>query len=144
MKVKLFLSVVLSAIMLCVIPLCQASAVEIGINTISTPYNETETYSYSELQINNKIATCYSNVKNSRAVKITAEQYLQKQGFLWIWSTYDNAEWKKTVSSNALSMSNTKSGLSKGLYRLKTIVKITYSSGKTETVTLYSNQKSVN
>lgn len=76
-------------------------------------------------------------------VEITAEQYLQKQGFLWIWSTYDGAEWTKTVYTNTLSMSNTKTGLSSGKYRLKTIFTLTGKQGETETITVYSDVKSV-
>ena len=76
-------------------------------------------------------------------VKITAEQYLQKQGILWIWSTYDSAEWTKTVYSNVLTVSNTKTGLSSGKYRLKTVFTFTDKQGKTETITVYSDEKSV-
>jgi len=76
-------------------------------------------------------------------VKIVAEQYLQKQGFLWIWTTYDGAEWIKTVYSNTLAMSNTKTGLSSGKYRLKTIFTLTDEQGETETITVYSDEKRV-
>ena len=75
--------------------------------------------------------------------KIVAEQTLQKQGFLWTWGTYDGTEWTKTVYSNTLAMSNTKSSLSSGKYRLKTVFTLTDKDGKTEKITVYSDEKSV-
>ena len=73
--------------------------------------------------------------------KIVAEQTLQKQGFLW--TSYDGTEWTKTVYSNTLAMSNTKSSLSSGKYRLKTVFTLTDKDGKTEKITVYSDEKSV-
>ena len=108
------------------------------------PYYEKAVETISELSINGTTAVCTSYIKgNSEVVKISAEQYFQKQGFLWIWSTYDGAEWTKTVYTNVLSMSNTKSGLTSGKYRLKTIFTLTDKQGKTETITVYSDEKTV-
>ncbi len=76
-------------------------------------------------------------------VKITAVQTLERQGFLWIRSTYDNTTWTKTVYSNMLTMSNTKTGLSGGKYRLKTTFTLTDKNGETENITVYSDEKSV-
>ncbi len=98
-----------------------------------------------ELYISGTTATCISTIKgNPDVTKIVAEQTLQKQGFLWIWSTYDNTVWAKTVYTNSLVMSNTKTGLSSGKYRLKTVFTLTDKNGKTETITVYSDEKSVN
>lgn len=108
------------------------------------PYYEKTNDAKSRLYINGTTADCESSVRGvSDVVKIVAEQYLQKQGFLWSWSTYDGAEWTKTVYSDTLTMSNTKSGLSSGKYRLKTIFTLTDKQGKTETITVYSDEKSV-
>ncbi len=94
--------------------------------------------------ISGTTANCQSSTRGySDVVAITAEQYLQKQGFLWIWTTYNGAEWTKTVYSNVLAMSNTKTGLSGGKYRLKTIFTLTDKNGKTEKITVYSDSKSV-
>lgn len=99
------------------------------------PYFDMTVNASSELFINGTTATCESCVVGySNVVKITATQYLQKQGLLWIWSTYDGAEWTKTVYTNSLAMSNTKTGLSSGKYRLKTVFTLTDKNGKTETV----------
>lgn len=55
----------------------------------------------------------------------------------------DGASWSKTVKSSNLSMSNTKSGLDSGTYRLRTDFTVTSTSGSTETITVYSKEKSV-
>lgn len=108
------------------------------------PFYEEAKSAKSELYINGATAMCKSNVTgNSDVVKITATQYLQKQGFLWIWTTYDAAEWTKTVYTNSLSMSNTKTGLTSGKYRLKTDFTLTDKNGKTETISVYSDERSV-
>lgn len=118
-----------------------AQTVSVGV---AQPYYEEATDVKSLLYINGTTATCKSKiVGEADVVKITATQYLQKQGFLWIWTTYDGAEWTKTVYSNTLTMSNTKTGLTSGRYRLKTDFTLTDKNGKTETVTVYSDERSV-
>ena len=112
--------------------------------SIAQPYYEKAGDAKSNLYIDGTTATYKSDVMgDSDVVKIVAEQYLQKQGFLWIWTTYDGAEWTKTVYSNTLTMSNTKTGLSSGKYRLKTVFTLTDKQGETETITVYSDEKSV-
>lgn len=112
--------------------------------SIAQPYYEKADSATSNLYISGTTANCESNIRgNSNVVKIVAEQYLQKQGFLWIWTTYDDAEWTKTVYTNSLAMSNTKMGLSSGKYRLKTIFTLTDKYGESETFTVYSDKKSV-
>ena len=112
--------------------------------SIVQPYYENASEAKSELKISGTTATCKSTLRGSPSVtKIVAEQTLQKQGFLWIWSTYDGAEWTKTVFSNTLAMSNTKTGLSSGKYRLKTVFTLTDKQGETETITVYSDTRSV-
>lgn len=128
--------------------LCFSVPVAVSAEAVSAvtaqPYYETAQYARSQLNINGTSATCKSTIQgNLNVTKIVAEQYLQKQGFLWIWTTYNNAEWTKTANSISLSMSNTKSGLSSGKYRLKTIFTLTDKQGKTETITVYSDQISV-
>lgn len=128
--------------------LCFSFPVKANASTVSLavvqPYYEKASKAASELSVSSTTATLKSRVNGDpNVVEITAEQYLQKQGFLWIWSTYDGAEWTKTVYTNTLSMSNTKTGLSSGKYRLKTIFTLTGKQGETETITVYSDEKSV-
>lgn len=107
------------------------------------PYYDIQVWTDTDLKIQNRTATCYSSVSADNVVKITAEQTLQIQGFLWSWSTYDNTTWTKTVNSGTLSMSNTKSGLEDGKYRLKTVFTLTDKDGKTKTITVYSSEEDV-
>ena len=128
--------------------LCFSLSVAASAQTVPTgivqPYYEKAIDATSELYISGTTATCKSTIQgDSDVTKIVAEQYLQKQGFLWIWTTYDGAEWTKTVYTNTIFMSNTKTGLSSGKYRLKTIFTLTDKNGKTETITVYSDEQKI-
>ena len=142
MKLQKLIGAALAAV-LCITPVTQANAAAAEPYSIVSPLYEIAGDTYSDLYINGASATCSSNIQKSSAVKITAEQYLQKQGFLWIWGTYGGAEWTKTVNTNTISMSNSKSGLESGKYRLKTVFTLTDKNGKTETITVYSDEKTV-
>lgn len=87
-------------------------------------------------------ATCSSTTTGANVSSITATQTLQKcQGSAW--TAVDGASWTSTVSASSISIQNTKSGLASGTYRLKTVFKLTDKDGKTETVTVYSEEKTV-
>ena len=107
------------------------------------PAYEIADYATSSLSISGTTAYCTSTAKGTDAVSITVEQTLQKQGFLWLWYGVDGASWKTTVNKSSISFSNTKSGLSSGKYRLKSVFTLTDSTGKTETITVYSAEKSI-
>lgn len=133
----------LMCLLLCFSFSVTASAKAIPTNVVQ-PYYEKASEAKSELIINGTTAICESTLKGkSDVTKIVAEQTLEKQGFLWIWSTYDGTTWTKTVYSNTLTMSNTKTGLTSGKYRLKTVFTLTDKQGKTETITVYSDEKTV-
>lgn len=108
------------------------------------PYYEKAQEAKSILNINGTDAICESSLAGDPdVIKIVAVQTLEKQGFLWIWGTYDDTTWTKTVYTNTLTMSNTKSTLPSGKYRLKTVFTLTDKDGKIETITVYSDEKSV-
>ena len=131
------------ALLLCFSISAPVSAMTISFNTVQ-PYYEKADDAISELILNGTTATCRSIVNgNSDVTKIIAVQTLEKQGFLWFWDTYDNTTWTKTVNSNTLTMSNTKSELDSGNYRLKTVFTLTDKQGKSETITVYSDEKTV-
>lgn len=142
MKLKNFLSLVLVAL-LCFAPATQSVAAAAEPFSIVSPLYEIAGDAQSALNISGSTASCRSIITFSAAVKITAEQYLQKQGFLWIWTTYDGAEWEETVYDSTIAMFNSKSGLTKGKYRLKTIFTLTDKNGKSEKITVYSVERSV-
>ncbi len=134
--------------MLMCLLLCFSFPVTSSAETVShngfQPYYEKASEAKSELIINGTTATCKSTLRGGPDVtKIVAVQTLEKQGFLWSWDTYDDTEWTKTVYSNTLTMSNTKTGLSGGKYRLKTVFTLTDKQNKTETITVYSDTKTI-
>lgn len=98
----------------------------------------------SSLAISGNTATCNSKATAEYAITITATQTLEKySGWFWNWDSVSGATWTKTQNTTALIMCNTKSGLSSGTYRLKTVFTVTSTSGQTETVTIYSSERTV-
>ena len=109
-----------------------------------SPYYENAYNPVSDLDISGTTASCTSSTTGVDTVKITVEQTLEKySGWFWIWNNVDGASWTKTVNMNTIRLSNSKSGLSSGTYRLKSVFTLTSSSGKTETITIYSAEKTV-
>ena len=108
------------------------------------PLYETASDAISTLTISGKTAKCeskligHSDVKSCKVV-----QTLEKKWGLWIWNEVDGASWTKTVDTRAISLVNTKSGLDSGTYRLKSVFTLTNSSGKSETITVYSDEEMV-
>lgn len=99
---------------------------------------------YSELYLVGTQAQCVSRADGVNAVKITVEQTLQKySGWFWIWDNVDGASWTRTENKNSVRLSNTKSGLTSGTYRVKSVFTLTDKNGKTETITVYSGEKTV-
>lgn len=99
---------------------------------------------FSELYLVGTQAQCVSQASGDNAVKITVEQTLQKySGWFWIWDNVDGASWTKTENRSSISLTNTKSGLTSGTYRVKSVFTLTDKNGKTETITVYSGEKTV-
>lgn len=108
------------------------------------PAYEIGTNPTSRLSINGKSATCTSRADGVDAVSITVEQTLEKySGWFTIWNDVDDASWTKYINGDSINVSNTKSGLSTGTYRLKSVFTLKNSSGKTETITIYSKEAKV-
>lgn len=98
----------------------------------------------SLLYISSNAAECTSNCTGtSDIVNISVEQTLQSFWGLWIWNDVDGANWTKTKSGNSISLVSNKSGLTSGTYRVKSVFTLTSSSGETETITIYSEEKTV-
>lgn len=74
------------------------------------------------------------------ATNITVEQTLEyRQGSNWY--PVNNASWITSTHSATINYSNSKSDLSSGTYRVKSVFTFTNSKGETETVTEYSSEK---
>lgn len=97
----------------------------------------------SYLYISGTTATCTSSssfsTSNVSFVKIT--QSLEKQGFLWTWGKYAG-DWTKTLTKSG-NLTTTAYDLSSGNYRVKSVFVITLKDGTSQTITLYSAEKTV-
>ena len=145
MVIKKFLAILIGATVFCtsLTASAYAEASSTVIESNISPAYDIAVDVKSNLSISGQTAYCTSGANSANAVNITVEQTLQKQGFLWSWSDVKDANWTKNVSSSIISFSNTKSGLSSGKYRLKSVFTLTDKNGKTETITAYSAEKSV-
>ncbi len=94
----------------------------------------------STLSIDNGTAHCLSSTAGINTANIKVTQTLQKQGFLWIWTNVKGASWSKQVTGDTIRLSNTKSGLGSGKYRVKSVFTLTDRNGENETITIYSNE----
>ncbi len=94
----------------------------------------------SVLSISDRTAYCTSSVEGTNAVSISVTQTLQKHWGLWIWNDVKDAEWSKQVNDNSISLSNSKSGLESGTYRVKSVFTLTDKNGKSETIPIYSDE----
>ena len=94
----------------------------------------------SSLEIVGSTAYCESKyVDNNSSIKsIYGVQTLEKRSSSGSYTTVNGTRWTKEVNSSNMAMQNSKSGLSSGTYRLKTVFKVTFNNGKTETTTVYS------
>ncbi|MDE6425565.1 MAG: hypothetical protein K2K89_05460 [Ruminococcus sp.] len=99
-------------------------------------------YSYisdcsSNLSISGTTATCKSSVTGyyDKTTKIVITQTLQKKNSSDKWE--DVCSWNDTIYSFKGSLTNTKSSLSSGTYRLKTVATV-YAGTEHETITKYS------
>lgn len=98
----------------------------------------------SSLSISGNTAYCTSKSDGINAVRITVVQTLEKySGWFAIWNAVDGASWTETFDNNTIYVANTQSGLSSGTYRLKSIFTLKAANGKTETITVYSKEKTV-
>lgn len=133
--------------------LCTCYATTVSAKNVSaclsgdsaSPLYDVADLAYSELDIIGTKAECKSQASGDDVVKITIEQTLQKySGWLWIWDSVDDASWTTTENSDLARLANTKSGLTSGTYRVKSVFTLIDKYGKTETFTVYSDEKPVN
>ncbi|MBQ3160612.1 MAG: hypothetical protein IJC04_00640 [Oscillospiraceae bacterium] len=93
------------------------------VSAVEPRYSYTN-YASSSLSISDNEATCISSVSaKSTATKITATQYLEKKNGT-TWSTVSGGTWSDSANGISLNMFNSKSNLSSGTYRLRTVIKV--------------------
>lgn len=113
-----------------------------AVGDTASPLYEIANSTFSALGFVGTTAECMSQASGLDTVKITVVQTLQKySGWFWIWD--DVATWSKTENRSTISFTNKKSGLSSGKYRVKSVFTLTNSSGKTETLTVYSDTEKI-
>lgn len=95
------------------------------------------------LSIADGTANCVSSTTGTNATSITVTQTLQKHWGLWIWTDVKDAKWTRQVDRNSICLSTSKSGLEGGTYRVKSVFTLTDKNGKSETITIYSAEKTV-
>lgn len=142
---KKIFAVLISGLVLCTsltVP-AYAETTSLYVDGGILPAYEIANRAQSSLSISGNTAYCRSEASGEEIVSITVEQTLQKQGFLWLWYAVPGASWTTTVEGNSLYVSNTKDDLSGGKYRLKSVFTLTDKYGKTETITVYSSERSV-
>ena len=98
----------------------------------------------SRLSISGKSATCKSTYsdKNSSISYVKIEQTLEKSTF-GLFFGVSGASWNKTIYSDYAVVTNSKTNLDSGTYRLKTVFTVKTKDGKTETITVYSEEKTI-
>lgn len=97
----------------------------------------------SNLSIVDRTAYCISTTTGNNAVSITVTQTLQKHWGLWYWENVKGAEWTRTNDYNSIRLSNSKSELDRGTYRVKSVFTLINKDGKSETITIYSDERKV-
>ena len=113
-----------------------------AVNAADYSLNSLYTYkSESYLSITDKTATCTSIlVGYETTTKITFTQTLQRKNSSGIWETV--ATWNKTRDISAGSVTNKKTALVRGTYRLKTVFTV-FAGVKHETITNFSTECTV-
>lgn len=115
------------------------SLADVGISPAYEIANSCTAY----LTIQNGTAYCTSIAKGTSAVSITVTQTLQKHWGLWIWEDVKGATWTETTDIGSVCLYSTKSDLKGGKYRVKSTFVLTDENGKSETITIYSNEQKV-
>lgn len=146
MRLKKSIAILLSAFMVfssTSIPVSAEMTTNVSSEGIAPAYEYAD-LAQCMLYISSNSAECISRCTGSSdIVQITVEQTLQKFWGLWVWNDIDDASWTATEQGSSISAVNTKSGLTSGTYRVKSVFTLTSSSGKTETITIYSEEETI-
>ncbi len=143
MKLRYILTAAISGILISTALSAPVSAQVIGSGVgVVSPMYEIAKNPIVSLDVLEHEAICSSSITGINVVKIEAVQTLEKRDGS-DWNPAEDASWTSTVKTNTIVMYNTKSDLESGKYRLKTVFTLTDKYGKTETVTVYSDTKTV-
>ncbi len=116
---------------------------EVTASSITPRYSIALTAS-SYLSISSGTANCTSTAMGETdTVKISCTQTLEKKSVIGVYYSVSGASWTATVNLRKITVSNTKSNLDSGTYRLKSVYTLTKTNGESETITVYSSEKTV-
>ena len=136
---KKLLALLVSFVMVCGggISVCAEPQLSTPVEGEFTEYYKYASKVYNSMTISNKTASCRSTILGSsdNITKVVVSHTLEKQSGKW-W--IDVASWTKTFNTNTAVYLTSKSSLSSGTYRLKTIAKV-YNGSDYETITIYSS-----
>ena len=95
------------------------------------------------LTVKGTTAHCHSSLTDSSGTikSVKVEQSLEKFAFLWFWNT-EGGPWTRTVHSGVAQFDNYKV-VSSGTYSEKAVFTATTKEGRSETITMYSNEVKV-
>ena len=144
MRIKKYIFTMLAVIMTisCLSVFASANDMEINIDDgIITEYQIADKVN-SDLSISGTTAS-YSSDASGGCSSITVEHTLQKHWGLWVWNDVSNSTFSRTVYRSNICLFSNKYGLDSGTYRVKSTFTLTKSSGQTEVITIYSNEKTV-
>ena len=146
MKIKKIMALVLSTVIIvsCLSVTSYAEDLSPIIVEEDIPEYENVRSLSNSLTISSTTAYCDSVCTGfNNVVQITVTQTLQKFWGLWIWNDVSGASWQDTSMTNEIDISTSKSDLSSGTYRLKSVFTLCTQNGQTETITIYSSENTV-
>lgn len=99
----------------------------------------------STIIITGNKATCQSiyRISSDDCASITVVQTLEKHSWWFFWDTVGDSSTKTVYSTGSLSLTNYKYNLSSGTYRVKSVFTVKLKDGRSETVTVYSSEKTI-
>lgn len=131
------------AVLLCAAMCFSLFAVTISASEVSSRYISSASKN-SVLRISGTKAECTSNYSEMVTLKsINVVQTLEKHAYFWTWDTVGGPWTKTAYNTTALSLTNSKTGLTSGTYRVKSVFTVITADGQTETVTVYSSEKTI-
>ena len=95
--------------------------------------------------LSSNTAECISGFRagSNNISSVRVEQILEKHWALGMFFSVSGASWDNTYYTNNVSVSNYKYNLESGTYRLKTVFTVVLSNNQSETVTVYSGERTV-
>ena len=112
---------------------------------IATPYDLTSAGKHSSLSIDSSgVVTMMSNFETTdrSVIQVDIEHSLEKHAYLWTWNNVGGKS-SKTVFDNINYLITYRTGLESGTYRLKSVFTAYLDDGRSETVTVYSNELTI-